>query len=73
MNGDASPPSPVDLLGPAEVLDIQQEGHAAALAGEHVRTCPWPHPDSDADRARRNMWIRGYAQGRTDQTTGNDI
>ena len=54
-----------ELLGPKAVLEIQQQGHAAAVSGEHVTTCPWKAPADDTDQARRDMWVRGYAAGRT--------
>lgn len=66
---DAAPgprQSPADLLGPGLTLATQEQGYAAALAGEHVNTCPWKTATSDRDRALLAMWIRGYSAGRTD-------
>lgn len=59
-------PSAADLLGPQEVLAIQQRGHEAAFAAESPLSCPWASASEPADVARRDMWIRGYAAGRTD-------
>jgi ribosome modulation factor len=58
-----------DLLGPRLVLAIQAEGYMAALAGEHPSTCPWKIAADNGDAAKRQMWIRGYAAGRTDLRT----
>lgn len=58
--------NPSDILGPQEVLDAQNSGRLAALAGNGAHTCPWKAPANDRERARRAMWIRGYAQGRTE-------
>lgn len=63
--GDA-PATAADLLGPQAALAAQQQGRAAALAGQPVTTCPWRTADAPRDRAARDMWIRGYAAGRTD-------
>lgn len=54
------------LLGPMEVLKIQQGGRAAALGGMHVKDCPFPVSDDPETMARQKMWIRGYAMGRTE-------
>lgn len=59
-------PHPADILGPKEVLDAQEQGRAAALDGNGPDTCPWKTPPGDRERALRAMWIRGYAQGRTE-------
>jgi ribosome modulation factor len=59
-------PSAADLLGPRDVLAAQDQGHAAALAGDDVLTCPWKAPRTDRETALRDMWIRGYSAGRTD-------
>jgi hypothetical protein len=59
-------PSAADLLGPQEVLAIQDLGHAAGFAGESPLTCPWKAAGDPVDIARRDMWNRGYAAGRTD-------
>lgn len=59
-------PSSADVLGPKEVLDAQELGRAAAVSGERAGTCPWKTPGSDKEHALRQMWIRGYAQGRTE-------
>jgi ribosome modulation factor len=77
MNGDMahddettgprqSPASAADLLGPRETLATQEQGYAAALAGEHVRECPWKAAATDREVALRAMWVRGFAAGRTD-------
>lgn len=58
--------SAADLLGPKEVLETQQEGRAAAAAGRPVTACPWRDASGELDRARRDMWVRGYAAGRTE-------
>ena len=58
-----------DLLGPRLVLAIQDEGYMAALAGEHADSCPWKKATDDREVAKRQMWIRGYAAGRTDLRT----
>jgi ribosome modulation factor len=59
-------PSPADLLGPRATLAAQEQGYAAALAGQDVLSCPWKAAATDRDVALRDMWIRGYAAGRTD-------
>jgi hypothetical protein len=59
-------PSAADLLGPQEVLTIQDLGHTVGFAGESPLTCPWKAASEPADHARRDMWNRGYAAGRTD-------
>lgn len=59
-------PSVADLLGPRATLAAQDRGYAAALAGEDVLTCPWKAATTDREAALRDMWIRGYAAGRTD-------
>ena len=43
----------------------QDQGHQAALNGDHVNTCPGGR-ENDQERALRQMWIRGYSAGRTD-------
>ncbi|HEX3781312.1 MAG TPA: Rmf/CrpP family protein [Pseudonocardiaceae bacterium] len=64
--------SAAELLGPRLVLATQDQGYAAALNGDHVRTCPWMAADTDRERALRQMWIRGYSAGRTDlRSAGN--
>ncbi|MGI5507421.1 Rmf/CrpP family protein [Lentzea sp. CA-135723] len=59
--------SPVsdDAPGPKRILAVQAQGQAAALAGGRVDSCPWKNPSTDQERALQQMWIRGYAQGRT--------
>jgi hypothetical protein len=59
-------PSAADLLGPQEVLAIQDLGRTAGFAGESPLTCPWKAASEPADLARRDMWNRGYAAGKTD-------
>jgi len=59
-------PSAADLLGPLEVLAIQDQGRAAGFAAESPLTCPWARATEPADNARKDMWIRGYAAGKTD-------
>ncbi|HEX3780312.1 MAG TPA: Rmf/CrpP family protein [Pseudonocardiaceae bacterium] len=61
--------STADLLGPLLVLATQDEGYAAAMAGDQVDTCPWKAADTDRGRALRLMWIRGFSAGRTDLRT----
>jgi ribosome modulation factor len=61
--------SAADLLGPQEVLAVQDLGHTAGFAGESPLTCPWAKATEPADVARRNMWIRGFAAGTTDLRT----
>jgi ribosome modulation factor len=58
--------SAADLLGPQEVLAIQDQGHIAGFAGESPLTCPWARATEPDDVARRDMWIRGHSAGRTD-------
>lgn len=58
--------SPADLLGPQLVLATQDQGYLAALDAASVLTCPWTAPTSARDEALQQMWIRGYAAGRTD-------
>lgn len=53
------------LLGPKVILETQRDGWRAAVAGEHVRTCPYRERDPRTD-ALRQMWTRGYAAGLTD-------
>lgn len=55
-----------DVLGPAAALDAQRRGREAALAGQPVTTCPWRDAVGGRGRAARDMWLRGYAAGRTD-------
>jgi hypothetical protein len=55
-----------DVLGPAAALDAQRRGREAALAGQDATTCPWRAATAGRDRAARDMWLRGYAAGRTD-------
>ncbi|MFD1048398.1 Rmf/CrpP family protein [Kibdelosporangium lantanae] len=55
-----------DLLGPQEVLETQEAGRQACLAGRPFTACPWAHPRTPKDRARQRMWIAGYARGRTE-------
>lgn len=59
-------PSVADLLGPRDTLTTQDQGYAAAMAGDDVLTCPWKTPTTDRETALRDMWIRGYSAGRTD-------
>jgi hypothetical protein len=63
-------PSAADLLGPQEVLAIQDLGHTAGFAGESPLACPWKAASEPGDVARRDMWNRGYAAGRTDLRSG---
>jgi hypothetical protein len=58
--------SAADVLGPKTVLEIQENGRESALSGERIDACPWRSPENDIDRAKRDMWVRGYAAGRTD-------
>jgi hypothetical protein len=58
--------SAADLLGPQEVLAIQDLGRTAGFAGESPLTCPWARATEPGDIARRDMWIRGHSAGRTD-------
>lgn len=60
-----SQPNPSRLLAVNEILSLQREGTDAALRGDGPETCPYRHADTPLDRARRNMWIRGYSAGRT--------
>jgi ribosome modulation factor len=64
--------SAADLLGPQEVLAIQELGHTAGFAGQSPLTCPWKAATEEADVARREMWNRGYAAGRTDLRIAKD-
>lgn len=72
MNDDLTPrqspdgTSAADLLGPRDTLATQEQGYAAALAGDHVDQCPWKAAATERERALLAMWIRGYAAGRTD-------
>jgi ribosome modulation factor len=59
-----------DLLGPRRVLTTQAEGYLAALEGRHADACPWKLATDDREVALRQMWVRGYAAGRTDLRTG---
>ena len=59
-----------DLLGPRLVLTTQAEGYLAALEGRHADTCLWKLATDDREIALRQMWVRGYAAGRTDLRTG---
>jgi hypothetical protein len=59
-------PAAADLLGPQEVLAIQDLGHAAGFAGESPLACPWRAASEPVDLARRDMWNRGHAAGKTD-------
>ena len=59
--------SAADVLGPQEVLAIQEQGHSAGYTGESPSTCPWASATEPAELARRDMWIRGYAAGKTDR------
>ncbi len=59
-------PDPEKLLGPNDVLAAQDEGRQAALNGAHPRSCPYADAEYPADVARRKMWNRGYASGRTE-------
>ncbi|MGZ3140431.1 Rmf/CrpP fold protein [Lentzea chajnantorensis] len=59
-------PHPADILGPQDVLHAQQQGLEAARAGTGLDSCPWKAPADDREQAQRAMWIRGYAQGRTE-------
>ncbi len=60
------PPRGLEVLGPKAVLEAQQQGQAAALAGEPVTSCPWARATTPADQAAREAWVRGYAAGRTE-------
>ena len=59
-----------DLLGPQLVLATQGEGYLAAVEGQRPDTCPWRSATDDPEMALRQMWVRGYAAGRTDLRTG---
>ena len=48
-------PSAADLLGPQEVLEIQELGHTAGYTGESPLTCPWKGATEEADIARRHL------------------
>ncbi|MFD1044141.1 Rmf/CrpP family protein [Kibdelosporangium lantanae] len=60
------PPKAVDLLGPQEVLQIQDQGLKAYRANQPVTTCPWANAQAPNDQARRKMWVAGFARGRTE-------
>lgn len=64
--------SAADLLGPGLVLATQDQGYTAALNGDHLDTCPWRSAKTDRECALRQMWIRGYAAGRTDLRAARD-
>ena len=72
VNPRQSPPtsqpdnSAAALLGPRLVLAAQDQGYAAGFNGDHVDACPWRNASSDREQALRQMWVRGYAAGRTD-------
>ncbi|MFI6100838.1 Rmf/CrpP family protein [Lentzea sp. NPDC051213] len=66
-------PNPADILGPNDVLDAQERGRAAALAGTGPDSCPWKTAADDRALALRSMWIRGYAQGRTELRESRNI
>lgn len=56
------------VLTPREIMNTQENGRRAAVTGSHPSTCPWGQ-DTAEDKARRTMWIRGYAAGRTELRT----
>ena len=58
--------SAADVLGPRLVLAAQDQGYTAAWNGEHVNACPWLTATTERGLTLRQMWIRGYAAGRTD-------
>jgi hypothetical protein len=58
--------NPADLLGPKEILEVQEQGRQAFHAGQPVTVCPWAAAQNPANMFRRQMWVRGYAQGRTE-------
>ena len=64
--------SGADRLGPQLVLAAQDQGHTAALNGDHVDTCPWLTATTELDLALRQMWVRGYSAGRTDLSIARD-
>lgn len=59
-------PGAADLLGPKTILETQEAGRAAALAGDPATACPWPAPADARETALRAMWVRGFAAGRTE-------
>lgn len=66
VNTGNAEPTPADILGPMDVIEAQESGRNAALAGERVTSCP--HRGTEpADQARRRMWAAGYAQGVTER------
>lgn len=58
--------NPADLLSPKEILETQEQGRQAFHTGRSVNACPWAAAQTPADMARRQMWVNGYAQGRTE-------
>ena len=54
------------ILRPAQVLAEQDAGRAAALADQHVSTCPHVPATDRLSAARALMWLTGYALGRTE-------
>lgn len=64
--------SPAVSLGPKDILEIQNDGRDAFRAGLSATACPWAAAHTSADVEKRRMWIRGYAQGRTDLRQSRD-
>lgn len=65
----AEPKGPVtaaDWLGPQGVMSAVALGRLAAVNGEPVTSCPWRSATAGQDLASRDMWVRGYAAGRTE-------
>ncbi|SFE70110.1 hypothetical protein SAMN04487819_1322 [Actinopolyspora alba] len=58
-------PDPAGLLAQSEIFELQEAGEAAALRGDPPGSCPYKVARSLEDQARRSMWNRGYAAGRT--------
>jgi ribosome modulation factor len=57
---------PRKWLTVAEISDVQQAGEQAALSGQHPSACPYRNTTMPADLARRQVWVAGYAAGRTE-------
>jgi hypothetical protein len=71
---DQPPKVPIaaDLLGPQEVLQIQDLGTYAYREGRSVSVCPWADAQTPDDLARQKMWISGFARGRTELRQARD-
>ena len=52
-----------------EKLALQRAGYDAALDGKHVLACPYRWnaglPDEPVDHVRGQLWLAGYAAGRS--------